>query len=253
MRIGIIHGPNLRLLGRREPEVYGTDTLEDVEPCARGVGGSSWHRGAGVLPVQPRGGAPGLHRGPPARVVTGFVVNAGAFTHTSVALRDALSAWHLPVRGGPPFQHGSARGVRSGTALPSLACRGRGGLWIRRGGAIFSVCGGWPDRLAAQSPLTRYFWTRRAYMASTADFRNGMVLDIDKELWTITYFQHVKPGKGGAFVRTKLKNVLTGSGRRADLPGRREGDGRPSRAAPRQLQLHGRPALLFHGQARPSR
>jgi elongation factor P len=47
-------------------------------------------------------------------------------------------------------------------------------------------------------------------MASTADFRNGMVLDIDGALWTITYFQHVKPGKGGAFVRTKLKNVLTG-------------------------------------------
>jgi len=48
-------------------------------------------------------------------------------------------------------------------------------------------------------------------MASTADFRNGMVIEIDGDLWAITYFQHVKPGKGGAFVRTKLKNVLTGS------------------------------------------
>ncbi len=48
-------------------------------------------------------------------------------------------------------------------------------------------------------------------MASTADFRNGMVMEIDGDLWAITYFQHVKPGKGGAFVRTKLKNVLTGS------------------------------------------
>jgi len=47
-------------------------------------------------------------------------------------------------------------------------------------------------------------------MASTSDFRNGMTLEIDGDLWTITYFQHVKPGKGGAFVRTKLKNVLTG-------------------------------------------
>jgi elongation factor P len=47
-------------------------------------------------------------------------------------------------------------------------------------------------------------------MASTADFRNGMVLDMDGVLWTIVYFQHVKPGKGGAFVRSKLKNVLTG-------------------------------------------
>ncbi len=48
-------------------------------------------------------------------------------------------------------------------------------------------------------------------MASTADFRNGMVLQIDNDLWAIAYFQHVKPGKGGAFVRTKLKNVLTGA------------------------------------------
>lgn len=48
-------------------------------------------------------------------------------------------------------------------------------------------------------------------MASTADFRNGMVLDIDGVLWSIAYFQHVKPGKGGAFVRTKLKNVLSGA------------------------------------------
>lgn len=47
-------------------------------------------------------------------------------------------------------------------------------------------------------------------MASTADFRNGMTLDMEGALWTIVYFQHVKPGKGGAFVRTKLKNVLTG-------------------------------------------
>src|SRR5690625_6369912 len=37
-----------------------------------------------------------------------------------------------------------------------------------------------------------------------------MVLNIDGQLWTVTEFQHVKPGKGGAFVRTKLKNVLTG-------------------------------------------
>ncbi len=47
-------------------------------------------------------------------------------------------------------------------------------------------------------------------MASTADFRNGLVLDIDGTLWTMVYFQHVKPGKGGAFVRTKLKSVLNG-------------------------------------------
>lgn len=47
-------------------------------------------------------------------------------------------------------------------------------------------------------------------MISTADFRNGMVIIIDGNLMEIVEFQHVKPGKGGAFVRTKLKNFLTG-------------------------------------------
>ena len=47
-------------------------------------------------------------------------------------------------------------------------------------------------------------------MASTADIRNGVVLSIDGQLWNVVEFQHVKPGKGGAFVRTKLKNVVTG-------------------------------------------
>jgi len=47
-------------------------------------------------------------------------------------------------------------------------------------------------------------------MASTADIRNGVVLNMDGQLWTVIEFQHVKPGKGGAFVRTKVKNVMTG-------------------------------------------
>lgn len=47
-------------------------------------------------------------------------------------------------------------------------------------------------------------------MASTADIRNGVVLNMDGGLWTVIEFQHVKPGKGGAFVRTKVKNVRTG-------------------------------------------
>jgi len=47
-------------------------------------------------------------------------------------------------------------------------------------------------------------------MATTNDLKNGMVLDIEGQLWTVVEFQHVKPGKGPAFVRTKLKQVLTG-------------------------------------------
>ena len=47
-------------------------------------------------------------------------------------------------------------------------------------------------------------------MASTNDLKNGLVLNLDGQLWAVTAFQHVKPGKGGAFVRTTLKNVLSG-------------------------------------------
>jgi elongation factor P len=47
-------------------------------------------------------------------------------------------------------------------------------------------------------------------MASTADIKNGVVLNIDGQLWNVIEFQHVKPGKGGAFVRTKLKHVVSG-------------------------------------------
>ncbi|MFI5838893.1 elongation factor P [Catenuloplanes sp. NPDC051500] len=47
-------------------------------------------------------------------------------------------------------------------------------------------------------------------MASTNDLKNGLVLNLDKELWSVVEFQHVKPGKGPAFVRTKLKSVLSG-------------------------------------------
>jgi elongation factor P len=47
-------------------------------------------------------------------------------------------------------------------------------------------------------------------MATTNDLKNGMVLNLDGQLWTVTEFQHVKPGKGGAFVRTTLKNVTSG-------------------------------------------
>ncbi len=47
-------------------------------------------------------------------------------------------------------------------------------------------------------------------MATTADFKNGLCLEFNNDLYTIVEFQHVKPGKGSAFVRTKLKNLKTG-------------------------------------------
>jgi len=47
-------------------------------------------------------------------------------------------------------------------------------------------------------------------VATTNDIKNGSVLSIDGQLWNVVEFQHVKPGKGGAFVRTKMKNIMSG-------------------------------------------
>jgi elongation factor P len=47
-------------------------------------------------------------------------------------------------------------------------------------------------------------------MVTTNDLKNGLVLNLDGELWAVVRFQHINPGKGAAFVRTKLKNVLSG-------------------------------------------
>jgi 3-dehydroquinate dehydratase-2 len=87
MRIAVIHGPNLRLLGRREPEVYGTDTLEDVDRQLTALGDElgvdvetfqSNHEGALLDFIDEASSRVG-----------GFLGNPGAYTHTSVALRDA--------------------------------------------------------------------------------------------------------------------------------------------------------------------
>jgi elongation factor P len=53
--------------------------------------------------------------------------------------------------------------------------------------------------------------TRMAQTVSTNQFKNGMHVELDGQVWRIVEFQHVKPGKGGAFVRTKLKNIVSGS------------------------------------------
>ena len=51
---------------------------------------------------------------------------------------------------------------------------------------------------------------KKNYMATTADFKNGLCIVYNNELWTIVEFLHVKPGKGNTFVRTKLKHIKSG-------------------------------------------
>ena len=95
MQILVLHGPNLNLLGEREPEVYGRTTLAEIDTRLREIasknGGSlesfqSNHEGALVDRIQAARGA-----------YQGIVINPGGFTHTSIALRDALVASGLPV------------------------------------------------------------------------------------------------------------------------------------------------------------
>ena len=88
MRIAVVHGPNLNLLGSREPEVYGPGTLADVDAALASLAA---HLGVEVEFFQSNSeGALVSHVQETGPRVEGFLVNAGAYTHTSVALRDAL-------------------------------------------------------------------------------------------------------------------------------------------------------------------
>ena len=94
MKIAVINGPNLNLLGVREPEVYGRETLADVERSLRGVAkevGAELefiqHNGEGQL-IDAIHGLRGK--------ADGAIVNAGAYSHSSLAIRDALAGVAIP-------------------------------------------------------------------------------------------------------------------------------------------------------------
>ena len=128
----VLNGPNLNLLGTREPEKYGTATLADVEQLAKDAGAAhgldvecfqSNHEGALVDAIHAARGK-----------AVGIVLNAGAYTHTSVALHDAIKGAGVPVielhisnvHAREPFRHHSylspaARAVMAGFGVHGYA------------------------------------------------------------------------------------------------------------------------------------
>ena len=91
----VIHGPNLNMLGKREPEIYGRTGLDEIDSKMTSLGRrwgldvtsfQSNHEGALIDTIQDK-----------ADTIDGLIINPGAFTHTSIAIRDALLVLHVPI------------------------------------------------------------------------------------------------------------------------------------------------------------
>lgn len=94
MRIAVLNGPNLNLLGTREPALYGSETLADVETRLRDVGREL---GVELSFAQENGEGALIDRIHALRgVAAGAVINAGAYSHTSLAIRDAFASVDVP-------------------------------------------------------------------------------------------------------------------------------------------------------------
>ena len=149
MKLAVINGPNLNTLGRRQPQIYGSATLSDLERQLQTVAAEL---GCELLFKQSNSEAELLEfiQGCPASAVQGIVINAAAFTHTSVALLDALVASDLPyvevhisnIYSREAFRHHSylsakARGVICGLGFFGYECAVRS--LVRDGGSSASA------------------------------------------------------------------------------------------------------------------
>ena len=133
MKILLVNGPNLNLLGTREPEVYGKTTLADVEATCRSEAAALGHE---LVAFQSNHEGALIDRLHAARSegVSFVVINPGAFTHTSVALRDALAGVAIPfievhisnVHKREPFRHHSYLSDIADGVIVGLGTQGYG-------------------------------------------------------------------------------------------------------------------------------
>jgi 3-dehydroquinate dehydratase-2 len=95
LKILLLHGPNLNLLGEREPEIYGKTTLEEINSSLSAL---AKEHGAEIRAVQSNGEGGLVDAIQEARTwASGLIINPGAFTHYSLAVRDAISAVPVPT------------------------------------------------------------------------------------------------------------------------------------------------------------
>lgn len=119
--IGVLHGPNLNLLGMREPSIYGTVTLEDINRRIIEAAGPS--HTVHIFQSNAEGAMiDKLHEW--RDKVDGIIINPGAYTHTSLALRDAISAIELPAVE-THLSNVHAREAFRHTSLTAPACLGQ--------------------------------------------------------------------------------------------------------------------------------
>ncbi len=122
MKIFILHGPNLNLLGTREPEVYGSMTMDDINKKMIALGKEL---GADVTCLQSNHEGVLIDALHDARTwAAGVVFNPGGYTHTSIALRDAISAIQIPVVE-VHLSNVYAREEFRHTSLVSAVCKGK--------------------------------------------------------------------------------------------------------------------------------
>lgn len=126
-KILVLNGPNLNLLGQREPAIYGSETLEDVEAACRALNlaeitfRQSNHEGALVDWIQEARGT-----------ADAIVINPGAYSHTSIAILDALAMFEGPVvevhisniHRREPFRHHSHVSARADAVIAGLGTEG---------------------------------------------------------------------------------------------------------------------------------